>query len=53
MDKEKRPANPPARGKADQRDARLAAALRANLARRKTQARSRAPEVPQKPDKPD
>jgi|GEM_PF-2913394 len=37
MSKDRRPARP-----ADSREARLAAALRANLARRKAQARSRA-----------
>jgi len=50
-DSEKRPPNPPGPAKADKRAERLAAALRANLARRKAQARSRATEVPQKPDK--
>lgn len=37
MSKDRRPASPP-----DSRQARLGAALRANLARRKAQARSRA-----------
>lgn len=53
MNKEKPPAKPAGRGKAAQRAEQLAAALRANLGRRKAQARSRAPEVPQEPDKPD
>jgi len=48
MSKEK----PLAQGKAEKRAERLAAALRANLGRRKAQARSRDPEAPQKPDKP-
>ena len=52
MSQQKPPPNPPAAGKAAARAQRLAAALRANLGRRKAQTRSRAPEVPQKPDKP-
>jgi hypothetical protein len=45
-------AKPPPKAQADSREARLAAALRANLARRKAQARAKAAAAPPPPAKP-